>query len=275
MTQQLVQVLVINHFLVKKRSNSNMKALIIEDEKPAQAKLKRQISKTPFTIDIVEVIDNVEEASHWLLNHQNEIDLVFMDIHLTDGIAFDILQKVKVTTPIIFTTAYDEYALDAFKANSIDYLLKPVDYEALTMAIQKLQTLQQHKEPHTEGQIDALLDTYNQKFKKRFMVRVGDKIKSIQTSEIAAFGAESRDTFLYTKEGRRYIVDFKMEQLEDILDTHEFYRTSRSFIIHRDAINKIQKHSNSRLIIELDVNTHKDIIVGRDKVKEFKSWLSI
>lgn len=252
-----------------------MKALIIEDEKPAQAKLKRQISKTPFDIEIIEIIDNVEEASEWLGNHQDDIDLVFMDIHLTDGIAFDILSNVTVTTPIIFTTAYDEYALDAFKANSIDYLLKPVDYEALTKAIQKLQTLQNNNHAtNTSGQLDALLDTYNQKFKKRFMIRIGDSIKSIQTDEVAAFGSESRDTFLYTKEGRRYIVDFKMEQLEDMLDAQDFYRTGRSFIVHRNSIEKIQKYSNSRLLISLPIATHKEIIVGRDKVKDFKNWIS-
>ncbi|NME67982.1 LytR/AlgR family response regulator transcription factor [Flammeovirga aprica] len=251
-----------------------MKALIIEDEKPAQAKLKRQLSKTPFDVEVVDMIDNVEEASSWLEEHQESIDLVFMDIHLSDGIAFDILSNVTVTTPIIFTTAYDEYALDAFKVNSIDYLLKPVDYEALTKAIQKLQVLQNNQDTTSTGQIDALLDTYNQKFKKRFMVRVGDNIKSIQTEEIAAFGAESRDTFLYTNEGRRYIVDFKMEQLEEMLDQEEFYRTGRSFIVNRNAIDKIQKHSNSRLLVNLSIETHKEIVVGRDKVKDFKGWFS-
>ncbi|MBD0402310.1 LytTR family DNA-binding domain-containing protein [Flammeovirga sp. EKP202] len=251
-----------------------MKALIIEDEKPAQAKLKRQLSKTPFDIEVVDTIDNVEEACSWLEEQQESIDLVFMDIHLTDGIAFDILSNVTVTTPIIFTTAYDEYALDAFKVNSIDYLLKPVDYEALTKALQKLQVLQNNQDHTATGQIDALLDTYNQKFKKRFMVRVGDNIKSIQTEEIAAFGAESRDTFLYTTEGRRYIVDFKMEQLEEMLDQNEFYRTGRSFIIHRNSITNIQKHSNSRLLVDLAIETHKEIIVGRDKVKDFKEWIS-
>ncbi|MBB6463286.1 LytR/AlgR family response regulator transcription factor [Flammeovirga kamogawensis] len=250
-----------------------MKVIIIEDEKPAQAKLQRQINKTPFDIEIVKIIDSVDKAIVWLKENQETIDLIFMDIHLTDGIAFDILEGIEVSKPIIFTTAYDEYALDAFKANSIDYLLKPVDADALTKAIQKLQTIRNGSNDTKSGQIDALLATYNQKYKKRFMIRVGEVIKSIETENITLFGAEGRHTFVYTNEGRRYIVDFKMEELTDILDPNEFFRTGRSFIVHRTSIVKINKYTNSRLIVELPIDINKDIVVGREKVKTFKEWL--
>ncbi|NLR92094.1 LytR/AlgR family response regulator transcription factor [Flammeovirga agarivorans] len=249
-----------------------MKALIIEDEKPAQGKLLRQLNKTPYDIEVVKYIDNVSSSVKWLSQHQSDIDLIFMDIHLTDGIAFDILKEVQVVKPIIFTTAYDEYALDAFKANSIDYLLKPVDFEALTKAIQKLEVLQMQNISETKSQLDNLLESYNQKYKERFMVRVGDAIKSITVDQIIAFVADGRHTFIYTQDNRRYVVDFKMEELTDILDPEKFFRTNRSFIVQKAHIKTVEKYTNSRLLLHLVLELPKEVIVGREKVKDFKNW---
>ncbi|OHX63817.1 LytR/AlgR family response regulator transcription factor [Flammeovirga pacifica] len=250
-----------------------MKALIIEDEKPAQGKLVRQINKTPYEVEVVKFSDSIRTSVQWLKQHQSEIDLIFMDIHLTDGLAFDIFNEIEIVKPIIFTTAYDEYALEAFKANSIDYLLKPVDSEALTKALQKMQTLQQKIAPQ-KGQLDVLLENYNQKYKKRFMVRIGDSIKSILSEDSLAFVADGKHTLLYTFEGRRYVVDFKMEELNDLLDPQEFFRIGRSHIVQRSSIQSVNKHTNSRLILSLHQEIPHELVVVRDKVKEFKKWFN-
>ncbi|ANQ52819.1 response regulator transcription factor [Flammeovirga sp. MY04] len=250
-----------------------MKALIIEDEKPAQGKLVRQINKTPFEVEVVKFSDSIKKSVDWLKLHQQDIDLIFMDIHLTDGLAFDILKEVNIIKPIIFTTAYDEYALEAFKVNSIDYLLKPVDSEALTKALQKLELLQNQSNTTQKGQIDALIENYNQKYKNRFIVRIGDSIKSILSQDIVAFVADGKHTLLYNKEGRRYYVDFKMEELNDLLDPSLFFRIGRSYFVQKQFIQKVDKYTNSRLQVVPSFEIPHELIVVRDKVKEFKEWL--
>lgn len=256
-----------------------MKVLIIEDEKPAAEKLRSFIEYYDVDIKIVEVLGTVEDSIDWLKSNSNIIDLIFLDIQLPDGISFDIFKQVNVSTPVIFTTAYNEYAIQAFQLNSIDYLLKPFDYDQLYNSLEKFkglkENIQEKKERIQYQELSDLISNISKTdYKTRFMIKVGDHIKSLTTDKITLFYAEGRDVFVYTKKGRSYLVDYKLEDLVSVLNPKEFFRISRSFIVNINAVTDAVVFSSSRLKLLTEPDFEKELIVSRDKVNEFKFWFS-
>jgi DNA-binding LytR/AlgR family response regulator len=251
-----------------------LKVLIIEDEAPASEKLERYLIKYNAETKIVAKLISVEESVIWLKDKQAEVDLVFMDIQLTDGLSFSIFEQVKVEKPVIFITAFNEYALDAFKVNSIDYLLKPITYNDLENSLTKLRNLknQLNWNPTQVEAIKEALGPAGKSYKNRFMVKLGDHIKSITSDQISFFFADGRDVYLVTNQQRKFIIDFTLEALEEILDPKIFYRTNRSYIIHINAIQDVVVYSNSRLKISPAIKWDNEIVVSREKVGSFKEW---
>lgn len=248
-----------------------MQIVIIEDEKPAARLLKRRVEKLGYPVQ--ELLYSVNESIAWLQNNEHP-DLIFMDIQLSDGLSFEILDSLELKSSIIFTTAYDEYVLKAFKHNSIDYLLKPVDEEELKFAINKFLSLQQPKQSLDLTAIKELLSPKAAiKYRERFSVKVGTNIKLVETSQIECFFSENKVSFIHTKEGKNFIVDFTLDALEMRLDPKKFFRINRSQIIQLDAIKEITVYSNSRLRVILHSYNREEMIVSREKVNDFKDWL--
>ena len=250
----------------------DLKVLIVEDETPAAEKLERYLKRISDNIVVREKLGTVREAASWLLAHQAEIDLVFMDIQLQDGLSFDIFKQVEVKKPVIFITAYDEYALDAFKVNGIDYLLKPITFDDLSKSLAKLESLRTQLKWDKERSEEVARALTARGHKNRFMVKLGDHIRSITIDQISFFFADGRDVYLVTNNLRKFIIDYTLEGLEEVLDPKVFYRVNRTYIININAIQDVVVHSNSRLKIALNVRWENEIIVGREKVADFKSW---
>ena len=248
-----------------------MICLIIEDEKTAAERLSGLIKKYDQTIEITGVIQSVKKAVEWLNTNQTP-DLIFMDIQLADGLSFEIFEQTIVKTPVIFTTAFDEYALKAFKVNSIDYLLKPIDQNELNNAINKF------KENITTNEIptqvfDSILHSLTKNYKSKFVLKVGEHIKVFTIDDVQCFYSMEKYTFLQNNAGRDYAVSYSLDQLEDLLDPAKFFRISRKHIISSSAIKDIISYSNSRLRVRLHSNESDDLIVSREKVQDFKKWL--
>jgi DNA-binding LytR/AlgR family response regulator len=252
-----------------------MKVIIVEDEIPAAEKLERYLKKYDPAIGITARFDSVQNTVKWLQTNQDDIDLIFMDIQLIDGLSFQIFQQVQVKKPVIFTTAFNEYALDAFKVNSIDYLLKPITFTDLVASMTKLESFRQQFQWNAE-QDNKIREVYssvkNKEYKNRFMVKLGEHIRSITSDSISIFYAEGRDVFLVTNQNRKFIIDYTLESLEDIIDPKTFFRLNRTFIVNINAIKDVIVYSNSRLKIMLTQDFDKEIIVSREKVNEFKDW---
>ncbi len=249
-----------------------MKVLIIEDELPAAEKIERYIKKYDDSFEILNILGSVEASVSWLQEHKDRVDLIISDIQLTDGLSFGIFQQVQVNIPVIFTTAYDEYAIDAFKLNSIDYLLKPVTFLDLSNALNKLKELKRSFKTTSDTVNKITEDINKRKFKNRFMVKLGEHIHSVVVGDIALFYADGRTAYLVTKENRKFVVDYKLEQLEELLNPAEFFRPNRTFIIHIDAIKDVLVYSNSRLKVTPSIAFDKEIIVSRERVSQFKEW---
>lgn len=252
-----------------------LNVLIVEDETPAAEKLQRYLGRYSPEIRIAQVCDSVESTAAWLMAHQAEIDLIFMDIQLKDGISFAVFNKLQVEKPVIFITAYNEYALDAFKVNSIAYLLKPVTFEDLKTSLDKFTALRAQftVSGAREESIKALADGTDRKsYKNRFMVKVGDHIRSITTDQVLFFFADGRDVYLVTTQSRKFIIDFTLESLEEVLDPAQFFRVNRTYILSIGNIQDVVMYSNSRLKITTQPTWDKEIIVSREKVSEFKDW---
>jgi DNA-binding LytR/AlgR family response regulator len=252
-----------------------LRVLIIEDEIPAAEKLERYLQKYSTGISVVAKIQTVKEAVEWLQSKQNEIDLIFMDIQLLDGQSFTIFHQVKIDKPVIFITAYNEYALDAFKVKGIDYLLKPVSFQDLSASLQKLEQLREqltwsNEKFETVRETVAALPTKN--YKARFMVKLGDHIRSVTTDQIGLLFADGRDVYLITNENRKFIIDYTLENLEELIDPKIFFRANRSYILNIHFIQDVIVYSNSRLKIHPSVKWEQEIIVSREKVAEFKQW---
>ena len=255
-----------------------MKVLIIEDEKPAAEKLELLLKKYDSNIQVVAQLGTVEKSINYLKQNEANIDLIFLDIQLTDGLSFDIFKTVKVEKPVIFTTAFNEYAIEAFKLNSIDYLLKPISFDSLKSAMDKIKSLY-HNLPVNNNQatisleqIAKMLAGKSQNYKNRFLVKIGEHIKSVPTTDICFFYAEGRTVFIITKENRKFIVDETLEELTAQLNPEKFYRVNRSFIVNFEHINDVIVYSTSRLQIKFKFDFEKDIIVSREKVSDFKEW---
>lgn len=256
-----------------------MKVLIIEDEPFAQKELKRLLDVAEGKFEVLDMIDTVEDSVEWL-NENPAPDLIFLDIQLADGISFDILRKVEVKSPVIFTTAYDEYAIRAFQLNSIDYLLKPIKLTDLMRAINKYESLKnQFGEEDAESvsisksQLEGLLNLGKKEYKSRFVAKVGDQIKYIPVEDVAWFFAEDNVVFVVTKANDRYIIDYSIEEITSVVDPKSFYRLNRSVIAHINAISKVYKYLNSRLKVELKPESEKEVLISRAKVSEFMEWM--
>ena len=250
-----------------------MKVIIIEDEKPSARRLKRMLEAIDITAETM--LHSVEESIQWFNNNPHP-DVIFLDIQLSDGLSFEIFEQVEVKSAIIFTTAYDEYALQAFKLNSIDYLLKPIDDEDLETAVTKYKTRLPQK---TNIALDfedikkLLINPIDRVYKKRFSVKVGQHIKLVNIDEIECFYSENKGTYLYTTEGRNYLLDTTLEALENELEPDTFFRINRKFFININAIKDIISYTNSRLQIKLNNYNEDEVIVARERVKDFKEWL--
>lgn len=253
-----------------------MKILIVEDEKPATDKLEKLLLKYDDEIEIVGICKSVDQTVSWINSPSNHAELIFMDIQLTDGLSFEIFQHTEVNTPVIFITAYNEYALQAFKVNSIDYLLKPLNYDDLYKSMEKIKVLRENLPANKErihyDELSRVLLQMNKTYKNRFLVKVGDHIKSIKTENISLFYAEGRIVFILTNKLNKYIIDYTLEELEKNLDPEMFFRPNRSFIVNINAIKDVVVYSNSRLMILLNDDFEKEIIVSRDKVIQLKTW---
>ncbi|MNK94871.1 Sensory transduction protein LytR [compost metagenome] len=254
-----------------------MITLIIEDEKPAARLLQRKLEKLDVTVETM--LHSVEESVHWFENNPHP-DLIFLDIQLSDGLSFEIFEKIDIKSAIIFTTAYDEYALKAFKLNSIDYLLKPIDEDDLETAVSKYKSrLPKAAAESSNMQLDfeqirqMLSNPFEKTYKKRFTVKIGQHLKVITTEEIECFFSENKGTYIHTYDNRDYLIDSTLEILEQELDKKEFFRVSRKFIVPLKAIKEIQVYTNSRLKVILPTYKEDEVIVSREKVQDFKAWL--
>lgn len=253
-----------------------MTTLIIEDEKLAAERLQLLLLQTAPEIKVASVIDSIEESLAWLKANPLP-DLVFADIQLADGSAFEIFKHLEYTPPVIFTTAYDSYALDAFKFLSIDYLLKPVTGTALSLALNKLKRfVSQTGEAPNYRQLFDLLQKSTQQYKNRFVGKIGTKLFFINSENVAFFLADNKIVYLFTTDGSRYVVNYTLEELETSLQPTTFFRVNRSNIIRAGAIEQVKPYVNSRLKIVFKLGTQlKEVIVSRDKVSDFKTWADI
>jgi len=253
-----------------------MKIIIIEDEQLAAKRLLELILKYDPEIEILGKFDSIERSVEWF-NSNPTPDLIFMDIQLADGLCFEIFEQSMITSPIIFTTAYDQYAIKAFKVNSIDYLLKPIDFDELSTAIEKFKNIHFEKKPENISSktiaFDKVLQLLTKEYKSRFVIKVGEHIKSIQVEDISCFYSLEKASFLQTTENSNYVLDYSLEQIESLLNPDDFFRVNRKYIINLKAIADIISYSNSRLKIIIKGNNDEDITVSREKVKSFKAWL--
>jgi DNA-binding LytR/AlgR family response regulator len=250
-----------------------MNIIIIEDEKPAARLLQRKVEKLGLKINTM--LHSVEESIHWF-NDNPHPDLVFLDIQLSDGLSFEIFETIDIKSAVIFTTAYDEYALRAFKLNSIDYLLKPIDEDDLEAAVNKFKA-RNSTSPNLSLDFEMikkmLVNPVDKTFKKRFTIKLGQQLKMINIDEIECFYSENKGTYLHTLDNRNYLLDTTLEQLETELDPKDFFRISRKYIIPMKGIKEIQLHSNSRLKVILPTYKDDEVIVARERVNDFKDWL--
>lgn len=252
-----------------------MNILIIEDETAASNRLKSMLRSIDPSISVLAVIDSIEDAVAWLLSHQ-EPDIIFADIQLSDGICFDIFRQVQPQCAVIFTTAYDEYAVDAFTVNSIDYLLKPIHAEDLKKSLDKYRTMKivfGSEKNHPIQSLLSQLDRKKKAYKTRFLVKSGQSMKSVPTEEAAYFMIENQLVFLITHDNRRYLLEQTLDELEKNLDPDRFFRINRQMIIALSSVTAIHPYFNSRLKLDLTPGLDSEILVSRMKVGDFKIWL--
>ncbi len=251
-----------------------MNVIIIEDEKPSARRLKRMLSE--HNIEVITMLHSVSESIEWFLNNEHP-DLIMLDIQLSDGLSFEIFESVNVKSAIIFTTAYDEYALKAFKLNAIDYLLKPIDSDELSHAIHQHQEKFKANKSSSfdiESIRNLLHNSAEKTYKKRFTIKVGQHIKIINQNNIECFYSQDKATYLHTNNHRDYLIDYTLEDVKIEINPKLYYKVNRKFIIKIDAIKDIISYTNSRLEIKLNSYNEEPIIVSREKVKDFKNWIS-
>lgn len=251
------------------------KVLIIEDEKPAAEWLSQLIMKFDSRISILARIDSVRGAIEWFQTNAAP-DLAFMDIQLADGLSFDIFEKVKVPCPVIFTTAYQEYAIKAFKVNSVDYLLKPIAWDDLEAAFLKFRGQSASVTPPSIVTVDLLekvKEMMHKQHKTRFVIKVGEHLKSIPVEDVLFFYSLEKGTYICTNDFKNYLVDYSLDRISEMVDEQRFFRINRKYIISNQSIADIVVYSNSRLKIKLKKPDEDSIIVSREKVQDFKEWL--
>jgi DNA-binding LytR/AlgR family response regulator len=252
-----------------------MNILIVEDEELAVKKLQKTLASVDASANVVGVTDSIQGTVDWLQNNDTA-DLILMDIELADGQSFEVFNQVEVKAPVIFTTSYDEYALKAFKVNSVDYLLKPIQIEDLQAALAKYKKL--NNSAKSDVNLESLVKQLQQQlqpkeYRKRFLVKHAQKLVSVDVDEIAYFYSDGRLNFFKTHDNKKYVVDYTMEELEDMLDPDKFFRISRSFYVAIEAIEKIDDYFGNRLILQLTPAVDKEALVSREKVSDFKKWM--
>lgn len=250
-----------------------MRILIIEDEHYAAKRLQNLILEELPDAKIVGVLDTVQDSVEWLSSHI-EPHLIFMDIQLADGLSFQIFEKIKVACPIIFTTAYDEYALNAFKVNSIDYLLKPIEDSALQAALKKYQQIFPANSRSINWE-NIMVDMFDSKdhYKQRFLIKSGSAYAYLVTKDIKFLYSEDGLSFAVNEHGKKFHIDNTLDKIEKSLDPKKFYRISRKYIIGLGAIHRVHAYFNQRLKIETDIKSEEELVVARERVKDFKNWL--
>lgn len=250
-----------------------MNVIIIEDEKPSARRLQRMLKA--LDLEAETMLHSVEESIQWFQNNEHP-DLIFLDIQLSDGLSFEIFETMDIKSAVIFTTAYDEYALQAFKLNSIDYLLKPIDDMELKKAVEKYKGRAPQKQTVTLDFNDIknlLVNPLERDYKKRFSVKVGQHLKLINIEDIECFYSENKGTYAYTNAGRNYLLDTTLDNLSNELEPEVFFRINRKFYVNINAIKDMVSYTNSRLQIKLNRFNEQDVIVARERVKDFKDWL--
>ncbi|NME69207.1 LytR/AlgR family response regulator transcription factor [Flammeovirga aprica] len=249
-----------------------MRILIIEDELPTANYLAKLVQQYNPAYEIIAILSSVEDSIEWFGSNEQP-DLIFQDIALSDGNCFDIYKNVKVKSPLIFTTAFSEYALDSFKLNSIDYIVKPYDFDDIKRVLDKFELYGNLFVTANASSMEDIKESNKKKIKKRFLVSIGEQFKTIQANEIAFIRFDEGLTFLHLFDEKKYPIDKSISLLETQLDTAQFFRVNRKYIINVEAISKINTWFNSRLQIETSPSPLEDLIVSRDRVKDFKDWL--
>ena len=254
-----------------------MKVFIVEDEQLAVERLEKLLKEADPGIEIMGSGDSIRQSVKWL--QENPVpDLILMDIELCDGQSFEIFNQAEIKSSVIFTTSYDEYALRAFKVNSIDYLLKPVKKEELISALNKYRHLKsQFTAPQQNAIIENLVQELKQQqlkeYRSRFLIKAGQRLLSVEVNDIAYFYADDRITFFRTWDKAKYIVDYTIEELEQMLNPKDFYRVNRAFIIHPKSVSQIHTYFNGKLKLDLKPEPDKEVMISRERVQDFKNWM--
>lgn len=250
-----------------------MKVLIIEDELPAARRIEQLMRQQRTQVEVLAVIDSISEAVKWFAQNPAP-ELILMDIHLADGLSFDIFQLIQIQSMVIFTTAYDQYAIRAFKVNSIDYLLKPIDAQELSNALDKFDLMRGKAQSFDYSMINELFDNLkNRNYRERFLVKFGNAFTYIQAQDMRFCYAEDSLVFTRMADGKKYSLDHTLEQLEQLLNPVHFFRINRKLLLHIDAVDKIHPYFNNRLKLELQPAPGFDIVVSRERVQDFKNWI--
>lgn len=250
--------------------------LIVEDEVPAQTNLRKAIEKSFEDLRVIGMLSSVADTVAWLRDPQHRADIVFMDVELSDGMCFDIFAQTEVHGKVVITTAYDNYAVKAFRVNSIDYLLKPVDPEELRAAVERCRAALETGPSHPPFDLESLrsaLAGEMHDYKKRFVVKLGDRLAVIDTAQVAYFYAEDKSTYLVTAEKHRYILDTSLDTVSEQVDPKRFFRISRNCTVSFDAIAGISKHLSNRLKVTLEPRTDFEVFVSRSRTTDFMNWL--
>lgn len=253
-----------------------MEVLIIEDEEPAAKRLAEMLAQYEASIRVPATLSSVKDVVNWFSDHRQP-DLILMDIHLSDGLCFDIFKQVQVQCPIIFCTAYDQYVLDSFQVHSIDYLLKPVQYQKLEKSLQKMEAIRSQMKPSGNDRdfnelINIIKSSQNQ-YKSRFMVKTGNRIKAVKSSDIAYFVSRNKVTMLVTREKQQFPLDYTLDDLMTMLDPVVFFHVSRSLIIHIDSVKEVHPHFKGRLSLLLTPELDEEVVISSQKTPLFKAWL--
>jgi len=252
-----------------------LKAVIVEDENIASRRLAQLVGELVPEIEIVAQLTSVESALEWFQQHAMP-QLIFLDIQLNDGYGFDILDQFEEHPPIIFTTAYNEYAIRGFKYNGLDYLLKPIDKKDLKIALDKFRkTTNEVSDAWGDDKIEQIKNIFHKEYKHRFMVKVGNQFKSFNVDDIAYFKSQEGLIFLKDYTGKSYPVEYSIDQLENILNPVQFFRINRKFMVSVKAVDEIHTYFNSRLLIKLSPREEEQVIVSRERTSNFKRWLDL
>ena len=248
-----------------------MRVAIIEDELLSQQELKSLLTEIDVSVEVKTCLRSVSESLSWLRVHHQSIDLVFADIELLDGQSFEVFEKVDMTTPVIFLTAYDQYAIQAFKVNSIDYLLKPLEKEELKRALRKYDKLREDNKFYQN--LARLLENSKHRHLNRIRIKCGDAYEFVELKDVAFFYSDDKTTYLVTFLNKVHIIDYSLNEIQELIDPGDFFRVSRKYLVKINSIEKASKYFNSRLKLTLNLASPDDIIISRVKVPEFLDWM--